>query len=380
MSKLFNAKAQRGKDAKARFCVFAPLRLCVLFFLFVVLVSCNPSSVAPASPTAGRNTPPSQTTVNLKLSAGYTATVVAEGLQGPTQMILGPDQRLWVAQLVGNEEAGQGQVVALDLQTGQRQVLLDKLLKPVGLAVLKNYVWIAAKNALLRAPLDANGKIGKIETVLANLPFNGRSIGTLTVTPDQQLLYETSGARAGNRAVPGSATLWVLDPANPKNPRQLATGLKGAYAQTYDQAGRLWTTEIADDPVNGVAPPDELNWVVAGADFGWPQCYGKREVAHDLGGTDAFCQKTRAAVAIFPPHATPTSIVASPWEKDTLFVALWAQGIVMRVPVTIQGDNATGTPEPFITGFQNVQHLLVLPDGALLVSDFSAGKIYRIIH
>ncbi len=381
----FNAKGQRRKDARGSWVslrAFAPLPLCVLLFS-IVLSSCNaPAAVAPTSSPAALSATIASTTVSvqpdgLKLPSGYTATLVAQGLIGPTQMIIGPDQRLWVAQLNGDENAGQGQVIALDLPTGKQQVLLDNLVKPVGIAVLSGYLWIAAKNNLLRAPIDPAGKPGKIETVLANLPFNGRSIGTLTVTPKNHLLYETSGARAGNDAAPGSGTLWELDPANPKNPRPLATGLKGAYAHTFDQAGRLWTTEIADDPVNGGTAPDELNWVVEGTNFGWPKCFGKQEVAQNYSGTEQFCQTTRAAVAIFPPHTTPTSVVASPWEKDTLLVALWVAGAVMRVPVTIQGDNASGTPEPWITGLQNAQHLLVMPDNTLLVSDFN-GKIYRI--
>lgn len=379
MKSELSAKGQSHQRAKFLFCSFATLCLCIGGLLFV-FVGCNAPAPTQVAPTSVNHAATTQAPLGLTLPVGYTATVVVEGLQGPTQMIWGPDQRLWVAQLVGNEEASQGQVMAVDLKTGQRQVLLDKLLKPVGLAVLENYVWLVSKHSLLRAPLDATGKIGKIETVLANLPFNGRSIGTLTVTPDKQLLYETSGARAGNQAAPNSATLWALDPANLKNPRKLATGLKGAYAQAYDQAGRLWTTEIADDLVNGVAPPDELNWVVAGADFGWPQCYGKQEAARDIGGTAAFCKTTRAAVTTFPPHSTPTSVVASPWEKDTLLVALWAQGVVMRVSVTVQGDNATGTPEPFISGLQNPQHLLIMDDHTLLVSEFGTGKIYKIIR
>ena len=59
-------------------------------------------------------------------------------------------------------------------------------------------------------------------------------------------------------------------------------------------------------------------------------------------------------------------------------MALWAQGVVMRVPVTVQGDNAIGMPEPFINGLQNPQHLLLLDDHTLLVSEFSTGKIYKI--
>ncbi|HRV96076.1 MAG TPA: hypothetical protein P5526_28245, partial [Anaerolineae bacterium] len=78
--------------------------------------------------------------------------------------------------------------------------------------------------------------------------------------------------------------------------------------------------------------------------------------------------------------STPTSVVASPWADDELLVALWGPiaRTVVRVSVTAAGDNATGSYEVFLNGLQNPQHLLVLPDRSLLVSDFSAGKIYQI--
>ncbi|MCB0168761.1 MAG: PQQ-dependent sugar dehydrogenase [Anaerolineae bacterium] len=316
----------------------------------------------------------------LSLPPDYTIELVVSDLRGPTQMIEGPDGRLWVAQLNGRENDGTGQLLAIDLATGERQLLLADLFKPTGLALLEQTVWIAAGRDLLRAPLLDTGAIGPLETVLAELPFNGRSNGTLTVSPDGRLLFETSGRRSGNRASTGSATLWALDPDAPDDPQPLATGLKGAYAHTFDSAGRLWTTEIGDDLVNGAAPPDELNWVIDGADFGWPACFGQQEPALNFGGTEAQCQATRAPVVIFPPRSTPTSIVASPWADDVLLVALWgpSERTVGRIAVTVTGDNATGTYDVFLRGLQTPQHLLVLPDQSLLVSDFSAGKIYQI--
>lgn len=302
------------------------------------------------------------------------------GLQGPTQMIIGPDGRLWVAQLAGEENAGQGQVVAVSLDIGTQQVLLDGLFKPTGIAALSGTLWIASGRDLLRAPLSETGEVGDVETVLKDLPFNGRSNGTLTLTPTGNLLFETSGRRNGQQTLEGSARLWELDPADPTHPRSIATGLKNAYAHTFDDAGQLWATDVSDDPVNGEAPPDELNLVIEGADFGWPQCFGHQQPAFNYGGSQEGCRATRTPVALFPPHSTPTSVVVSPWEENTLLVALWGppEQAVVRVPFTLVGDNALGQVEPFIIGMQNPQHLLPLPDGSLLVSDFSAGIIYRI--
>lgn len=53
------------------------------------------------------------------LPDGYRAEVVVTGLRGPTQMSFGPDGRLYIAQLAGGENAGTGQVVAVDAETGE---------------------------------------------------------------------------------------------------------------------------------------------------------------------------------------------------------------------------------------------------------------------
>ncbi|HSJ45996.1 MAG TPA: hypothetical protein VK923_15075 [Euzebyales bacterium] len=79
---------------------------------------------------------------------------LVSGLEGPTQMIVGPDDRLWVAQLVGGENAGTGQVVAVDRDSGELDVLVDGLDKPTGIAWLDGGLWIATPTSVLRAEDD----------------------------------------------------------------------------------------------------------------------------------------------------------------------------------------------------------------------------------
>lgn len=364
------------------------IRATLFFLLFVTLVACGEASATPTvlNPTTTPSTATTESltpdTAGLTLPPGYGAKVLVKSLTGPTQMIWGADGTLWVAQLAGGENEGQGQVVSISLDSGESRLLLDGLDKPTGIAVLDDALWIAAGRTLLRAPItpDTPLEIGPPEIILEGLPTNGRSNGTLTVTSEGELLYETSGARRGNRAAPNSATLWVLNPDTLES-RPLAVGLKNAYAHTYDSAGRLWITDVADDPVNGGAAPDELNLVVEGADFGWPQCFGNREAATNYEGTATICAETRPPVALFPPHATPVSVVPSPWDPNVMLVANWAgpNPAVLAVTYEMAGDNAIATTiTPFITGIARPQSLLLDSDGSLLVSDFESGTIYRV--
>lgn len=330
------------------------MRKC-LIFITLLLMGCG-RVVETATPTA-TPTPPS-----FDLADGFTAVLLPHQFRGPTQFFVDNDF-LWVAQLNGGEGSAEGQVLQINLTTGEETAVLENIDKPTGIALLDNAIWVATRDELLRAPLD---DLEAVEVVLTGLPNNGRSNGTLTVTPNGTLLYEVSGRRSD----PESGRLYEYDPS-PDQSRIVATGLKNAYAHAFDANGRLWVTEIADGSLEGVTYPGEINLVVDGADFGWPTCYGQ-----ELTGTD--CDGSRPAVKVLPENSTPTGIAVSPFSPDTLFVALWLTGEVIEVPLSFVEDNARGGERSFIQNMENPQHLFAHPDGTLWVSDFATGQIWLV--
>lgn len=316
---------------------------------------------------------PSGTTVsNVSVPEGFDVAEFVTELDQPTQIVIDGEDLL-VAQINGGEGDGTGQILRISLEDpARRDVLFDDLLKPTGVAVLDDEVWVMEERTLSRGPLEG----GELEEVLTDLPYNGRSQGTLTVTPDGRLLYNTSGTISGLGAAEGSATLWALTPG--EDPEVLATGFKHAYARTFDADGTLWQTEMSDGTYDGEPAPDELVMVEAGDDFGWPRCIGDRQPVEFYEGTAEYCDTTPRSHALFEPGATPTSVAVAPWDDTVLMVALWVEGRVVAVPVA--GPDVDGQPvdyADFLTGIERPQHLLADGD-RLLVVDYGDGRILEI--
>ncbi|MBA3984663.1 MAG: PQQ-dependent sugar dehydrogenase [Acidimicrobiia bacterium] len=301
---------------------------------------------------------------------GYEVTLIADGLDRPTQLTPGPDGSLLVAQLNGAEGEESGQVLRLDPgDSAERTVLFDGLVTPTGVVAIGSDVWVMEQRRLSRGAVTG----GNLEVVFDELPYNDRSEGTLSVDEQGRLLYNTSGSVDGVEAAEGSGVLWALAPGS--EPEPLATGFKHAYARTFDDEGTLWQTEVSDGTYDGQPPPDELVAVEPGDDFGWPQCIGDRQPVESYEGTQERCADTPRPQALFAPGATPTSVAVAPWDPDVLLVALWNERRIVTVDRT-RGDGPV-RPETFLTGIERPQHLLA--DGErLLITDFEDGRLLAV--
>ncbi len=298
--------------------------------------------------------------------------VVADGFDGPTQFLVHEDH-LIVAELNGGERDGSGRVLSVSLDDpADRVVLLEGLIAPTGVAVADGRLWVMEQRRLTVGPLDdpADRRI-----VADELPFNGRSEGTITVVPGGGVLYDTSGRREGDRLADGSGSLWFVADAS-SDPEPYATGFKHAYAHVFDRDGQLWSTEIADGRLDDAVPPDELVGVAQGDDFGYPRCVGDRVPVRELGATDESCATSPASHALFDPGATPTSVAVAPWDPETLVVALWNRGVLAVVPRA----TASSPHRPVELGIDldRPQHLVTDGD-RLLLSDHGAGTIVAVM-
>lgn len=313
----------------------------------------------------------------VEVGDGFDVEVLVDGLVGPTQIDMA-DDRLIVAELNGSEGGGTGRVLSVDLDDPtDREVVVEGLTTPTGVAVDGGLLWVMEQRRLTVGPIDDPGDR---TVVLDELPFNGRSEGTLTAVEGGGILYDTSGSRdasAPSVLEAGSGSLWFL--ASPDaEPEQFATGFKHAYAHVRSPAGELFVTEISDGQLDGASPPDELMVVEMGNDFGYPRCIGDGVPVVELGATDDTCASTPRSHAVFPPRSTPTSVAIAPWDPDTVLVSLWNDGVIVSVPADVP-ETVPHRGAPFMTGLTHPQHLLADGD-RLLVVDFDGGRVLTVVR
>lgn len=301
--------------------------------------------------------------VNTDGAAGRS--IVVDQLDRPTQIADGPDGQLLVAQLAGSENDATGQILAVDVATGDRRVIADGLDKPTGVLWADGTLWVMVRRGLVSAPWNgSDATAGEFSAVLDGLPFNGRSEGTLTALADGTFLYETTGSLTNGAATPGSGTLWVFDPVD-QSSRAIATGLKNAYAHVVLDDGRIVTTEIGDsaDP-----PVEEINVIdptQPPPDLGWPLCPG-----------DTVCEDVVGPLATFVPASTPTGVTQI---GNDVYVTLFVTGQLLRVPLagwTVGSKPVTATE--VVAGLEGPHTVLARPDGSLWVSEHLAGRIVEI--
>ncbi len=294
--------------------------------------------------------------------------VLHADLAGPTQFVVDGD-RFLVAIINGEENGGEGQVISVERGSDERTVLLDGLDKPTGIALLDGDLWVMERDILTRGPIGGDWVV-----IADELPNNGRSQGTLTVTPGDTLLFNTSGRMRDGEVTDGSGRIFEVDPAT-NSVTELAEGFKHAYAHTFT-GDTLWSVEMSDGTFDGQPAADELVAVAPGADHGWPHCVGDRRVVVDFGGTAQRCSQTPPSQAVFGPSATPTSIVVSPFNDDELLISLWREDRI--VAVSTDQSSAPHSLRQVLGELDDPQHLVASrQDGnpVVYLTEFGTGRL-----
>ncbi|MGH7549548.1 MAG: PQQ-dependent sugar dehydrogenase [Gemmatimonadota bacterium] len=167
----------------------------------------------------------------------------------------------------------------------------------------------------------------------------------------------------------------------------------------HPETGVLWFTDNGRDRLGDNVPPDELNRAPeAGLHFGYPFCHGG-DVPDPEFGDGRPCSEFTPPAQKLGPHVAGlgmrfyTRDMFPAEYRNQIFIAehgSWNRSEKIGYRVMLVRLDESGTPvsyEPFAEGWLQGEEewgrpvdVLVMPDGALLVSDDEAGAIYRITY
>ena len=373
--------------------------------LLVALAACS-SGDDTATPTPPDTSGGTATTPTLDgrltVPAGFQVGYFAQGLGGVRFMTLGPDGAVYASLM------NAGRVVRLpdgnaDGAADSVVTVLSGLDLPHGLAVREGWLYVATTGAVLRARLGADGRVtGATETVARYAARGGHVTRTIVFGADGAM-YLAMGSTCNicRETDPQRAAVTRYDANNVG--RVFASGLRNAVGMAvHPTTGELWVTQNERDdlaPDHENLPPEELNVLRDGGDYGWPFCHSNRVPNPEFGDV-ARCQSTLPPALMLQAHSAPLGItfldraIAFPaeWRGDALvaYHGSWNRreptgAKVVRVRI------ANGQPvraEDFVVGWQRANgsrwgrpvDVLVAKDGAVLVSDDDGGAIFRVSY
>ena len=321
---------------------------------------------------------------------GFTVQTLTTGLDTPWDLAWGPDGHIWVSER-------QGTISRVDTTTGALTEVgrIDAFeLSESGLMGIafhpdfdsQPYVYAAysynsgdgIRNRLVRMGYDGT-ELAQPEILLDGIPGAPNHDGArLAVGPDK-LLYLTTGdaqspALAQDRhSLAGKVLRLDLDgrPAedNPFGTAVYSLGHRNPQGLVFHPVtGALFSTE------HGPLDNDEVNLIVRGGNYGWPNVRGfcDNDV---LTGETAFCSSNSVVepLAVWTPTIAPagadiyTRDLIPAWKGSLLFTTLKGQAL-WRIGLSSDGLRATGRENLFNGRFGRLRDVLAGPRGEVYLA------------
>ncbi|MBI2840864.1 MAG: sorbosone dehydrogenase family protein [Acidobacteria bacterium] len=362
----------------------------LLIVVAVVACSCSAGNERPTSPLD-----------RIKLPPGFKISAYAGNVPSARSMVLSPGNTLFVGT---RQEGNVYAVLDRDADGHAEEVITiaQGLDMPNGVAFREGALYVAEVNRVLRYGNIEKDLRNPRPPVVVNASFpseHHHGWKFIRFGPDG-MLYVPVGApcnvcasddpRYGSimRMKPDGAGLEVF-----------ARGIRNTVGFDWNpDTKELWFTDNGRDMLGDDVPPDELNHAPkAGLHFGFPHCHGG-EILDPEFGKGHTCDEFTAPAMKLGPHVASLGMrfyagTMFPAEyRGQIFVAehgSWNRSVPIGYRLTLVRlqNNRAVKYEVFAEGWMQSGQawgrpvdVLVMPDGALLVSDDKAGAIYRITY
>ncbi len=373
------------KQQVIRFRVIAPLLLVLTATL--ACVAANSSQELPLD--------------QITLPLGFRIGIYATNVPDARSMALSSKGTLFV----GTREAGNVYAI-VDRNRDDKDVEVITLARglnmPNGVAFRDGALYVAEVNRILRYDdIEAHLTDPPKPVVLSDAFPRDRSHGWKFIRfgPDG-LLYVPVGAPC-NVCEPEDERYASITRMKPDGTglEIFARGIRNTVGfDWHPKTHELWFTDNGRDWLGDDLPPDELNHAPKqGLHFGFPYCHGKNIRDPELGKRRK-CKEFIAPALELDPHVAAVGMrfytgTMFPEEyRNQVFIAehgSWNRSAPIGYRVTLVRLDGKGPPEyeVFAEGWLQGGRawgrpvdLLVMPGGAMLVSDDRAGVIYRISY
>jgi glucose/arabinose dehydrogenase len=337
----------------------------------------------------------------ISLPPGFTIALYSDQVPNARGMALGENGTLFVG------TRSKGTVYAVLDKNGDHRA--DEVLTvarglnmPVGVAYRKGSLYVSALDRILRFDRIEERLKNPIPPVVITDRFpqeTSHGWKFIAFGPDGKL-YVPVGAPC-NICEPDPDRYALIARMNPDGSgyEVVARGVRNSVGFDWDPRNQeLWFTENGRDYLGDDRPPDELNHAPKpGLHFGYPYCHGDTIADPEYGDKHACHEFTPPAVALNPHVASLgmrfyTGRMFPPEYRNHIFIAehgSWNRSEKVGYRITLVARDGQGRlrystfAEGWLQGKEawgRPADLLVMPDGALLVSDDEAGVIYRISY
>lgn len=338
----------------------------------------------------------------LLMPQGVEAKVFYAGLDDSRGMDFDEQGNLYVA------ERGKNRVLRLtdtdsDGIADLKIVVAKNIQAPHSVEYFQGDLYVGAQNqVVVFKGLNQQAQYTSKTILVDNLPFDGHSTKTVVIGPDQRM-YLAMGSSCNlceeTDPIRAAISRYNLDGTGHEI---YASGLRNSVGMVFHLNDdtlqyELWTVDNGRDKIGDDIPPEEVNIIQSGKNYGWPYCYGNQIPNPEFSDKSEYCkQQTELPTYNMQAHSAPLGIAFIPENSpfyqylgDKPVITLhgsWNRTQKTGYKVVFVDPKHPGSKEhDLISGWLNGNISWGRPvdvkfdsNGAMYVSDDEIGVIYRI--